>query len=92
MNYKHVFEMEFIGLMNTTNVTESNIESLLCRNYSMTTVHNSGSSSHVLTGLMPFTQYDVFLMPFYKLLLGRPSNMKSGHTEEEGEFLYNCEN
>ncbi|XP_026731821.1 neogenin-like isoform X3 [Trichoplusia ni] len=52
-------------------------------NFSMTTVHNSGSSSHVLTGLLPHAQYDVFLMPFYKLLLGKPSNMKSGVTEED---------
>ncbi|CAK1579452.1 unnamed protein product [Parnassius mnemosyne] len=52
-------------------------------NFSMTTVHNSGSSSHILTGLLPYAQYNVFLMPFYKLLLGKPSNMKSGHTEED---------
>ncbi|KAJ8724385.1 hypothetical protein PYW08_015859 [Mythimna loreyi] len=52
-------------------------------NFSMTTVHNSGSSSHILTGLLPYAQYDVFLMPFYKLLLGKPSNMKSGVTEED---------
>ncbi|KPI98678.1 Roundabout-like 2 [Papilio xuthus] len=52
-------------------------------NFSMTTVHNSGSSSHILTGLMPYAQYNVFLMPFYKLLLGKPSNMKSGFTEED---------
>lgn len=51
----------------------------------MTTVHNSGSSSHILTGLLPYAQYDVFLMPFYKLLLGKPSNMKSGVTEEDGK-------
>lgn len=51
----------------------------------MTTVHNSGSSSHVLTGLLPYAQYDVFLMPFYKLLLGKPSNLKTGFTEEDGK-------
>lgn len=54
-------------------------------NFTMTTVHNSGSSSHVLTGLLPYAQYDVFLMPFYKLLLGKPSNMRTGFTEEDGE-------
>ncbi|XP_012549697.1 immunoglobulin superfamily DCC subclass member 3 isoform X1 [Bombyx mori] len=52
-------------------------------NFTMTTVHNSGSSSHVLTGLLPYAQYDVFLMPFYKLLLGKPSNMRTGFTEED---------
>lgn len=54
-------------------------------NFTMTTVHNSGSSSHLLTGLMPYAQYNIFLMPFYKLLLGKPSNMKSGFTEEDGK-------
>lgn len=54
----------------------------------MMTVHNSGSSSHVLTGLMPYAQYDVFLMPFYKLLLGKPSNMKVGHTEEDSKYFF----
>lgn len=54
-------------------------------NFTMTTVHNSGSSSHVLTGLLPYAQYDVFLMPFYKLLLGKPSNLKTGFTEEDGK-------
>lgn len=56
-------------------------------NFSITTVHNSGSSSHVLTGLMAYSQYDIFIMPFYKLLLGKPSNLKSGFTEEDGKKL-----
>lgn len=55
-------------------------------NFTMTTVHNSGSSSHLLTGLMPYAQYNIFLMPFYKLLLGKPSNMKSGLTEEDSKL------
>ncbi|KAM3966989.1 neogenin [Aphomia sociella] len=62
---------------------DSLVEFSKFENFTMTTVHNSGSSSHVLTGLMPYAQYDVFLMPFYKLLLGKPSNMRSGFTEEE---------
>lgn len=57
-------------------------------NFSMTTVHNSGSSSHILTGLLPHAQYDVFLMPFYKLLLGKPSNMRSGYTEEDSKYMF----
>lgn len=56
----------------------------------MTTIHNSGSSSHILTGLLPYAQYDVFLMPFYKLLLGKPSNLKSGVTEEDGKNYLKC--
>ncbi|GBP08060.1 Roundabout homolog 1 [Eumeta japonica] len=52
-------------------------------NGSLTTIYNSGSSSHLLTGLSPYTHYDIFLMPFYKLLLGKPSNLMSGVTEED---------
>ncbi|XP_061385395.1 immunoglobulin superfamily DCC subclass member 4-like [Danaus plexippus] len=65
------------------NSLESFIELTKYDNFSMTTVHNSGSSSHLLTGLIPYAQYNIFLMPFYKLLLGKPSNMKSGVTEED---------
>lgn len=86
LNNRHATEFEIIGSWNATNSTEISKFSLH-RNYSMTTVHNSGSSSHVLTGLMPYAQYDVFLMPFYKLLLGKPSNMKSGFTEEDGRII-----
>ncbi|XP_063827497.1 roundabout homolog 1-like isoform X1 [Ostrinia nubilalis] len=68
---------------NNTTLIDSLAEFSKFENISMTTVHNSGSSSHVLTGLMPYAQYDVFLMPFYKLLLGKPSNLKSGFTEED---------
>lgn len=62
----------------------SNMDSDLCfENGTLTTVHNSGSSSHVLTGLMPYTQYEVFLMPFYKTLLGKPSNLMTGNTDDD---------
>ncbi|KOB78706.1 Roundabout, isoform B, partial [Operophtera brumata] len=66
-----------------TNVSFSIKDFRKYENFTMTTVHNSGSSSHVLTGLLPYAQYDVFLMPFYKLLLGKPSNLKTGFTEED---------
>lgn len=66
---------------------ESLVEFKKFENFSMTTVHNSGSSSHVLTGLLPYAQYNVFLMPFYKLLLGKPSNMRSGFTDEYGMYI-----
>ncbi|CAF4901089.1 unnamed protein product [Pieris macdunnoughi] len=62
---------------------DSLIELAKHENFTMTTVHNSGSSSHVLTGLIPYAKYNIFLMPFYKLLLGKPSNMKTGFTEED---------
>ncbi|CAH2040629.1 unnamed protein product, partial [Iphiclides podalirius] len=56
---------------------------VLCSNGSLTNVGNSGSSSYILSGLAAYTQYDVFLMPFYKTLLGKPSNSMSGYTDED---------
>lgn len=54
--------------------------------FSMITVHNSGSSSHLVTGLLPYANYDVFLMPFYKLLLGKPSNLRTATTDDDCKF------
>ena len=63
----------------------SHSDTIACSNGSLTDVGNSGSSSYVLSGLMAYTQYDVFLMPFYKMLLGKPSNLMTGFTDEEGK-------
>ncbi|CAH2266104.1 jg11108 [Pararge aegeria aegeria] len=52
-----------------------------CPNGSLTNVDNSGSSSYILSGLSSYTQYDIFLMPFYKMLLGKPSNSMTGYTD-----------
>ncbi|KAG6441228.1 neogenin [Manduca sexta] len=67
----------------TTIINSSHSDSILCSNGSLMNVDNSGSSSYILTGLMAYTQYDIFLMPFYKMLLGKPSNMMLGYTEED---------
>lgn len=61
---------------------------MLCSNGSLTDVDNSGSSSYILSGLMAYMQYDVFLMPFYKMLLGKPSNLMTGYTDEDGKTLF----
>lgn len=80
---RHALDVQNIQHSNETSLDDF----IKYENFTMTTVHNSGSSSHVLTGLLPFAQYDVFLMPFYKLLLGKPSNLKAGFTEEDGKRL-----
>ncbi|CAG4945155.1 unnamed protein product [Colias eurytheme] len=54
-----------------------------CSNGSLVHVDNSGSSSYILSGLRAYVQYDVFLMPFYKMLLGKPSNSMLGSTDED---------
>lgn len=81
-------------ILNWRNATDEEITLLnpahpdvLCSNGSLMNVDNSGSSSYILTGLMAYTQYDIFLMPFYKMLLGKPSNLMTGFTDEEGKEL-----
>lgn len=81
LNWRNVTEEE-IPILNS-----SHSDNVLCSNGSLMNVDNSGSSSYILTGLMAYTQYDIFLMPFYKMLLGKPSNMMSGYTEEDGKGI-----
>lgn len=77
--------------LNWRNVTDEEVilssgSDSACSNGSLTNVDNSGSSSFVLTGLNAYMQYDIFLMPFYKILLGKPSNMMTGYTDEESKL------
>lgn len=80
MNWRNSSDEE-ISILNTS---RSNY--VLCSNGSLMDVDNSGSSSYVLSGLIPYTQYDIFVMPFYKMLLGKPSNLMAGYTEEDGNL------
>ncbi|KAM3966923.1 netrin receptor DCC [Aphomia sociella] len=77
LNWKNVTSEE-VSILNS-----SHSGAVLCSNGSLTNVDNSGSSSYILSGLMAYTQYDIFLMPFYKLLLGKPSNLMTGYTDED---------
>lgn len=78
LNWRNATEEE-ITILNPTHA-----DAVLCSNGSLMNVDNSGSSSYILSGLMPYTQYDIFLMPFYKMLLGKPSNLMTGYTDEDG--------
>jgi roundabout axon guidance receptor 2 len=54
--------------------------------FNMKTVMNSGDSSissHIITGLRKYTEYEVFLMPFYQKLEGQPSNSLHIQTLED---------
>ncbi|XP_013192359.1 roundabout homolog 2 [Amyelois transitella] len=77
LNWRNVTNEE-ITILNS-----SHSGAILCSNGSLTNVDNSGSSSYILSGLMAYTQYDIFIMPFYKMLLGKPSNLMSGYTDED---------
>ncbi|XP_026759627.2 LOW QUALITY PROTEIN: netrin receptor DCC-like [Galleria mellonella] len=75
LNWKNVTNEE-VAILNS-----SHSGAIVCSNGSLTNVDNSGSSSYILSGLMAYTQYDIFLMPFYKMLLGKPSNLMTGYTD-----------
>ncbi|XP_046420338.1 roundabout homolog 2-like [Neodiprion virginianus] len=51
--------------------------------YQMVTVLNAGATSYVLVNLKKYTQYEFFLVPFYKTIEGRPSNVKLATTLED---------
>ena len=54
--------------------------------FNMKTVMNSesdGAASHIITGLRKYTEYEVFLMPFYKMMEGQPSNSLHIQTLED---------
>lgn len=52
----------------------------------MLTVENADEATgFVVSGLQPFTKYSFFLIPFYNRIDGRPSNMKTVQTSEDGK-------
>ena len=54
-------------------------------NYSIVTFHRgAGHYSYTLFGLKKFTQYEITLIPFYKDLQGRDSNVLIGQTLSDG--------
>lgn len=54
--------------------------------YRMLTVLNGGgATSCTFAGLLKFTGYEFFMVPFYKTVDGKPSNTKQGRTLEDGE-------
>lgn len=54
--------------------------------YKMLTVLNGGGASTcTFTGLLKYTKYEFFIVPFYKTVDGKPSNSKIGRTLEDGK-------
>lgn len=55
--------------------------------YKMLTVLNGGGASTcTVAGLMKYTQYEFFIVPFYKTVEGKPSNSRIARTMEDGKF------
>lgn len=54
--------------------------------YKMLTVLNGGGASTcTVTGLTKYTQYEFFIVPFYKTVEGKPSNSRIARTMEDGK-------
>ncbi|XP_054272465.1 roundabout homolog 2-like [Macrosteles quadrilineatus] len=49
----------------------------------LTVLHAGDTSGFIVTGLMPYTRYQFFLVPFYKHIDGRPSNSRTVRTLED---------
>lgn len=52
----------------------------------LTVLHAGDTSGFIVTGLLPYTRYQFFLIPFYKHIDGRPSNSRTVRTLEDGEL------
>lgn len=53
----------------------------------LTVLHAGDTSGFIVTGLLPYTRYQFFLIPFYKHIDGRPSNSRTVRTLEDGTLL-----
>jgi roundabout, axon guidance receptor 2 len=51
----------------------------------LTILHGGGASACTVADLDKFTEYDFFLVPFYKSIEGRPSNSRHAVTLEDGK-------
>ena len=55
--------------------------------YHMLTILNGGGvSSCTLGGLQQYTPYEFFIVPFYKSVEGKPSNLRMARTLEDGKY------
>lgn len=51
----------------------------------LTVLHGGGASACTIEGLEEYTEYEFFLIPFFKAVEGRPSNSKRARTFEDGK-------
>ncbi|XP_055545499.1 protein sax-3-like [Wyeomyia smithii] len=49
----------------------------------LTVLHGGGASACTINGLEKYTEYEFFLVPFYKTIEGRPSNSRTARTMED---------
>lgn len=53
----------------------------------LTVLHGGGASACTINGLDKYTEYEFFLVPFYKTIEGRPSNSRTAKTLEDGKVF-----
>lgn len=64
------------------------VDSLVNSSFNLVSVPRSDASELILTGLSPFSEYDVFVTPKYKMLHGMPSNLVLKKTKEDHPSLF----
>ena len=47
-------------------------------------IHSSGGGSYIVAGLRKFARYQLFVVPFFQTVYGRPSNSRTVRTLQDG--------
>ena len=53
--------------------------------FDVVTISGGVTRSHTLSDLRPATEYEVFIVPFFRRIKGMPSNLRKATTKEDGE-------
>ena len=53
--------------------------------FDVVTISGGVTRSHTLSDLRPATEYEVFIVPFFRRIKGMPSNLRRATTKEDGE-------
>uniref|UniRef100_A0A1B0G8V5 Uncharacterized protein n=1 Tax=Glossina morsitans morsitans TaxID=37546 RepID=A0A1B0G8V5_GLOMM len=69
----------------STTATTSYVGSAVYR--MLTILNGGGASSCTMTGLLQYTLYEFFIVPFYKSVEGKPSNSRVARTLEDGKRM-----
>lgn len=70
----------------STTATTSYVGSAVYR--MLTILNGGGASSCTMTGLLQYTLYEFFIVPFYKSVEGKPSNSRVARTLEDGKYKH----
>lgn len=68
--------------------SEDGADALVVPYRMLTVLNGGGATTCTFAGLLKFTSYEFFMVPFYKTVDGKPSNTKQGRTLEDGKFFH----